>query len=181
MHRQYVNTQWNFCVWKPRSSEVNPHYAFSHHRPPVLPVNNKLFFFVRVNHDHKSEPGLKSSLNMTMLRWEAWSVVKYWLQCKKFRHLCSGGGWRWWGTLFNRSDHGSPWVAACCQATKEIGFVVGEESLVIRPTKMLCLHSESTHRLHSHIMINSHLWVFQVPLTPIWCQQVRRHLIIKSQ
>lgn len=39
-----------------------------------------------------------------------------------------GGGGGGGGQFFNRLDHVSPWVAACCQATKAIGFVVGEKS-----------------------------------------------------
>lgn len=135
--------------------------------PSVLPVNNKLFFSVRVNHDHELEAGLKSSLKMTMLGRRIWWVVKNWLQCKKFRHFCVGEGWWWRGTVFNRSDHGSPWVAACCQATQEIGFVVGEGSLqwLDQVLWILWLRSESTHCYFSHVIINSHVWILKTQVT----------------
>lgn len=61
--------------------------------------------------------------------WNEDLIVKNNYCTVKHLDICTWGeGWWWWGTVFNRLDHVSPWVAACCQATKEIGFVVGEKS-----------------------------------------------------
>lgn len=47
----------------------------------------------------------------------------------------------WGGRQFNRSDHRSPWVEACCQATKIIGCVVGDESTIPSLQQLRCCAS----------------------------------------
>lgn len=145
------STHIETLCWKPRPSEVELHYAFSLSRCLSLTVNNNLFFFVSVNHDHISEGGVKRLLHTTTLgRWFC-QVVNHWLECKEFR---AWWWWWWWwrGTVFNRSDCESPWVSACCLATK--GFVVGEESLQwLERTKMLWLPSESTQCFYTQVII----------------------------
>lgn len=158
-----INTQTHneTFVWKPRSSEVKRHYAFfHHHRLSLQSITSysSLWEWIMTTNQrlawkaHLSWQRLEGRLN----RWLKIDCnVKNSDICEWGRAEVEGG------QFFNGSDHVSPWVAACCQATKEMEFAEDEESLqwLHQLRCLFCINSSSVSQYHDSYTRNFNVQV----------------------